>query len=47
MSKRSANLSNDRDSLTVFVAAHVPFDLYHLLVEEAEQEGASRREVLR
>ena len=47
MSKQLANQSKDPGSLTVFVGAHIPLSLYHLLVEEADRAEVSRSEMLR
>ena len=47
MSHQSTNPARYADSPKVYVAAYVPFRLYHLLVEEAEQAAVSRSEVIR
>ena len=47
MSRRLANQSKNPSGLTVFVGAHIPIGLYHLLVEEAERAEVSRSEMLR
>jgi hypothetical protein len=47
MSRRLANQSKNSGGLTVFVGAHIPLRLYHLLVEEAERAEVSSSEMLR
>ena len=47
MSERLTSQSKNPDGLTVFVGAHIPLRLYHLLVEEAERAEVSRSEILR
>jgi hypothetical protein len=47
MSRHLAKEPKSSSRLTVFVGAHIPVILYHLLVEEAEQAEISRSEMLR
>jgi hypothetical protein len=47
MSHQSTNPARNADSPKVYVGAYLPFWLYHLLVEEAEQMAVSRSEVIR
>ena len=47
MSKRPTREPKSSNGLTVFVGAHIPVRLYHLLAEEAEQAEISRSEMLR
>ena len=47
MSEQLANQSKNSGGPTVFVGAHIPLRLYHLLVEEAERAEVSRSEMLR
>ncbi len=44
--KPAINAAED-STLTVFVGAHIPLRLYHLLVEEAEGARVSRSEIIR
>jgi hypothetical protein len=47
MSKQFTNRSREYDDHKVYVGALVPLKLYTFLVEEAEQAGVSRSEVVR
>ena len=47
MSKPFPNRSREGDDHKVYVGALVPLRFYTLLVEEAEQAGVSRSEVVR
>ena len=47
MSRQLAKEPKSSNGPTVFVGAHIPVRLYHLLAEEAEQGEISRSEMLR